>query len=123
MGRKSVLVVDDSAVSRMVLSRALTEQGYEVSAVNGGSEAIAWIDHHPHADLVITDLHMPDVDGLHLIRHLRTRNGYTTLPIFVLTAGAEDEEKQQVRQAGATGWIVKPFDTAKLIDAIERVVH
>jgi two-component system, chemotaxis family, chemotaxis protein CheY len=123
MGQKSVLVVDDSAVSRMVLSRALTEQGYTVCAVNGAQEAIAWIDQHPPADLVITDLHMPEIGGLHLIRYLRARRGYATLPIFVLTAGAEEDEKLQVRQAGATGWIVKPFDTAKLISAIERVVH
>ncbi|MBO9576104.1 MAG: response regulator [Sphingobium sp.] len=123
MGQKSVLIVDDSAVSRMVLGRALTEQGYHVCAVNGGNEALDWIDRHPPADLVITDLHMPDVDGLHLIRYLRARRGYTTLPIFVLTAGAEDQEKQQVREAGATGWIVKPFDTAKLVNAIERVAQ
>jgi two-component system, chemotaxis family, chemotaxis protein CheY len=123
MGQKSVLVVDDSAVSRMVLSRALTEQGYSVCAVNDGSEAMAWIERHPPADLVITDLHMPQIGGLHLIRYLRARRGYTTLPIFVLTTGAEDEEKLQVRQAGATGWIVKPFDTAKLVSAIESVVH
>lgn len=123
MGHKSVLVVDDSAVSRMVLSRALTEQGYSVCAVNSGQEAMDWVDRHPPADLVITDLHMPEIGGLHLIRYLRGRRGYTTLPIFVLTAGAEEEEKQQVRQAGATGWILKPFDTTKLVDAIERVVH
>ena len=86
-------------------------------------QALDWIAHHSPADLVITDLHMPEVGGLHLIRHLRARRGYTTLPIFVLTAGAEEEEKQQVRQAGATGWILKPFDTTKLVNAIERVVH
>lgn len=122
MGRKSVLIVDDSAVSRMVLGRALTEEGYSICIARDGHEAMAWVEDNPPADLVITDLHMPHVDGVGLIRHLRNRQDYQCRPIFVLTTGADDADKARVRQAGATGWIVKPFDRTKLVSAIRQVV-
>lgn len=124
MHQKSILVVDDSAVSRMSLSHVLTECGYRVSAVAHGQEALTWIISNPPADVIITDLHMPQMDGISLIRRLRSSStSYHDCPIFVLTAGADESEKTQVRQAGATGWIIKPFDTRKLLAAIERVVH
>jgi two-component system chemotaxis response regulator CheY len=123
MGRRAILFVDDSAFFRSRLRAALESPDYDVHSVSNGAEALDWIAHHPPADLVITDLHMPDLDGIGLIERLRADRSYHHVPIFVLTSGAEPEEKEQVRAAGATAWIVKPFDRDKLVTAIEKVVH
>ena len=123
MGRKTILFVDDSALSRTRMQIAMADQGCDVFSVNDGAEALDWIEHHPPADLVITDLHMPNLDGIGLIGRLRAHARYHKAPIFVLTSGAEPEEKERVRRAGATAWIVKPFDADKLMTAINKVVH
>lgn len=123
MVRKTILFVDDSSFLRKHLSAMLANSNYDVHSVDDGQQALDWIAHHPPADLVITDLHMPNLDGIGLIGQLRAHRDYCRAPIFVMTSGARDDEKAQVRAAGATAWIVKPFDRDKLVCAIERVVH
>ena len=123
MGRTSILVVDDSVVIRQVLAQALSGRGYTVCSVRDGQEAMDWIARNPPADVIITDLHMPHIDGVGLIRRIRALRDYRQKPIFVLTAAEHFDEKDDARQAGATAWIIKPFVTDKLVDAIERVVH
>lgn len=123
MDCKSILVVDDSSVARRLLSNALADNGFAVAFARSGEDAMNWTTHNPPADLVITDLHMPDLDGVGLIGRLRSHRDYRRKPIFVLTSGGDQDEKQRVRDAGATAWIVKPFDTAKLVDAIRQVIN
>lgn len=123
MDRKSILFVDDSSFLRKHLCAALGDSDYDVSCVNDGAAALDWIEHHPPVDLVITDLHMPNLDGIGLVSVLRAHRDYRRAPIFVMTSGADPAEKEQVRAAGATAWIVKPFDRNKLITAIRQVVH
>lgn len=123
MVRKTILFVDDSSFLRTHLSAALAGSNYDVHAVDDGEQALDWIAHHSPANLVITDLHMPKLDGIALVSRLRAHRDYCRAPIFVMTTGARDDEKERVRAAGATAWIVKPFDRDKLLNAIERVVH
>jgi two-component system chemotaxis response regulator CheY len=121
MGRPSILVVDDSSTVRLVLKSALSEQDFDVAMCGDGQEALDWIGRNPPADLVITDLHMPNVGGIDLVSRLRGLADYAHLPIFVLTRGGDGNEKERMRDAGATAWITKPFDKDKLVNAIRKV--
>ena len=118
---KSILTVDDSPSMRMLLRIALTDLGYRVTEAEDGIDALEKLaDETP--DLLITDINMPNLDGFGLIERVRGK-GERSLPILVLTTESSDEKKQRARSAGATGWIVKPFDPDKLHAAIRRVLH
>jgi two-component system chemotaxis response regulator CheY len=123
MARTTILFVDDSSFLRKHLRAVLGDCDYDVHSVDDGEQALDWIAHNPPADLVITDLHMPNLDGVGLVSRLRAHRDYRCAPIFVMTGGADSEEKARVRAAGATAWIVKPFDRDKLVAAIKSVVH
>ncbi len=115
-----ILTVDDSRTMRDMLRLTLTAAGYEVvQAVDGmdGLEALA----REAPDLVITDINMPKLDGFGFIEGARKTDRFRVIPILVLTTESDPRKKQRARGAGATGWIVKPFDPAKLIDVIRRV--
>ena len=96
--------------------------GYDVVQAEDGQEALETIGAAAPA-LLITDINMPRLDGFGLIERLRVQPEYRTMPILVLTTESSDEKKQRARAAGATGWIVKPFDPEKLAAAIRRVLH
>ena len=117
-----VLTVDDSASMRALLLHALTEHGFEVAQAVDGEDALAWLAGN-EVDVVITDINMPRLDGFGLIERLRAGGRHAEKPILVLTTESSDEKKQRARRAGATGWIVKPFDAAKLSTAVRRVAH
>lgn len=122
---KTIMTVDDSPSMRMLLRAALTDLGYQVVEAEDGVhalETLANFDEEDEPDLLITDINMPRMDGLGLIENVRA-DGRRTLPILVLTTESSDEKKQRARQAGATGWIVKPFNPEKLAAAIRRVLH
>jgi two-component system chemotaxis response regulator CheY len=119
---KTIMTVDDSPSMRMLLRGALTDLGYTVKEAEDGKHALEKIDEYS-PDLLITDINMPRLDGFGLIEALRGRGDLTTLPILVLTTESSDAKKQKARNAGATGWIVKPFDPDKLAAAIRRVMH
>lgn len=122
---KTIMTVDDSPSMRMLLRAALTDLGYHVIEAEDGVHALETLaDFQPgeEPDLLITDINMPRMDGFGLIEHLRDE-GNRTLPILVLTTESSDEKKQRARTAGATGWIVKPFDAEKLAAAVRRVAH
>jgi two-component system chemotaxis response regulator CheY len=106
----------------MLLRAALTEQGFTVFEAEDGVDALQKLETLT-PDLVITDINMPRMDGFGLIEALRTGHACAGLPILVLTTEASDEKKARARNAGATGWIVKPFDRDKLGAAIRRVLH
>ena len=118
----SILAVDDSASMRQMVSFTLKNAGYEVV------EAVDGLDALEHAskrgfDLVLTDQNMPHLDGIGLTKKLRGTENFKSTPILILTTESSDQMKQAGRAAGATGWLVKPFDPGKLIEVIKKVVR
>ncbi|MFT3966764.1 MAG: response regulator [Sphingobium sp.] len=117
-----ILTVDDSRSMRALLRVALVERGYEVCEAEDGVEALQWLETNS-ADVIITDINMPRLDGFGLIEKVRSSSRHIDRPILVLTTESSDEKKKRARDAGATGWIVKPFDPEKLAAAVRRVAH
>lgn len=118
---KQILIVDDSTSVRQMVEATLRSASYAVTAAKDGQEALD-IAKTKQFDFVLTDQNMPRMDGLTLIRSLRGLPNYRATPIVVLTTEASDEMKAQGRAAGATGWMVKPFDPAKLLQVAAKVL-
>jgi two-component system chemotaxis response regulator CheY len=118
---KTVLAVDDSASLRQMVKFTLAGAGYAVVEAEDG-EAGAQRARTQAFDLVLTDQNMPRMDGITLVRTLRAMPEYRTTPILVLTTEASDEMKLKGKAAGATGWLVKPFDPQKLLDVVKKVI-
>jgi two-component system, chemotaxis family, chemotaxis protein CheY len=118
--KKKVLTVDDSRTMRDMVSFTLRGAGYDVVEAPDGQAAMTAIA-AAKVDLVITDLNMPVMDGLTLIRKLRAIPTHRSLPILMLTTEADEKKKAEGRSAGATGWIVKPFNPDKLISVVQKV--
>jgi two-component system chemotaxis response regulator CheY len=118
----SVLAVDDSASMRQMVSFTLKNAGYDVVEAVDGEDAFDKARGR-NFDLVVTDQNMPRLDGLGLTRKLRGTDKFKTTPILILTTESSDQMKQAGRAAGATGWLVKPFDPAKLIEVIKKVIR
>jgi two-component system chemotaxis response regulator CheY len=117
---KTILTVDDSATMREMLKVALVDLGYRVMQATDGVDALQALKSE-RPDAIITDINMPRMNGVVLIQELRKDEGYRAVPVLVLTTESAPEWKALARSAGATGWIVKPFDPVKLADAIRRV--
>ncbi|HEU4620746.1 MAG TPA: response regulator [Burkholderiaceae bacterium] len=118
----SILAVDDSAAMRQMVSFTLRNCGYEVIEAVDGQDALDKLAGQDVA-LVLTDQNMPRLDGLSLVRKLRAMPSYAGVPILILTTESSNEMKQQGRDAGATGWLVKPFDPDRLVDVVRRVIR
>jgi two-component system chemotaxis response regulator CheY len=118
---KQIMIVDDSPSMRSLLRMALTDMGYKVGEAEDGVDALEKLD-DISPDLLITDINMPRMDGFGLIETLRDQ-GIRGLPILVLTTESSDEKKSRARDAGATGWIIKPFHPDKLAAGIRRVLQ
>ncbi len=118
----SILAVDDSISMRQMVSFTLKNAGYDVIEAVDGEDAYEKARQRPF-DLVLTDQNMPRLDGIGLTRRLREHPNFRTTPILILTTESSDQMKQAGRAAGATGWLVKPFDPAKLIEVIKKVVR
>jgi len=118
---KSILVVDDSPSMRQLLSVTLRSAGYQVIEASDGQEALDYARKNP-VDLVLTDVNMPHMDGITLIAQLRTLTHYYLTPLLLLTTETSPERKLDGKQAGATGWITKPFSPQQLISTLERVL-
>ncbi|MFO8021172.1 MAG: response regulator [Perlabentimonas sp.] len=119
---KTILIVDDSESIREVVSFTLENEGYNVLIANDGTDALKRMD-GTHIDLIITDLHMPEMDGITYIRHVREMEQYKRIPILFLTTESQAAKKMEAKEAGATGWIIKPFVPAKLIAALNKVLR
>jgi two-component system, chemotaxis family, chemotaxis protein CheY len=117
----TILAVDDSASMRSTIAFTLRRAGYEVVEAGDGREGLDKARARQF-EAVLTDQNMPLLDGLGLVRELRAMASYKSVPILMLTTESSDEMKQKGRAAGATGWIVKPFDPNRLIDVIKKVV-
>jgi len=118
---RTILAVDDSTSMRQMVGHVLREAGYNVIEASDGDEALELATKH-HVDAVITDHNMPRMDGLSLVRLLRAMDDYARTPIVLLTTESSAEMKQRGREAGATGWMVKPFDPMRLIEMCRRIV-
>ena len=117
---KTILTVDDSRTIRDMLMATLAAAGYEVVQAEDGVEALERLrETRPAA--ILTDINMPRMDGFELIAEVRRDSANRTIPILVLTTESEPDRKERAKAAGATGWIVKPFNPEKLLDALRRV--
>ncbi len=118
---KRILVVDDSSSVRQVQAFVLSGAGYEVIEAVDGRDALAKLAGAP-VHLVLTDLHMPNLDGIGLVRAVRAGAGTRLTPIVMITTESEDARKQEGKAAGASGWIVKPFTPDQLLAVVRRVL-
>jgi two-component system chemotaxis response regulator CheY len=117
----TILTVDDTASMRQMVSYTLSDAGYEVEQAADGQEALD-ICQKKKFDLVIADINMPVMDGITLVKKLREINDYKFTPILMLTTESQDEKRQEGKEAGATGWIVKPFNPDQLTNVVKNVL-
>jgi two-component system, chemotaxis family, chemotaxis protein CheY len=117
-----ILAVDDSPAMRQMVSVTLRSAGHDVTEAVDGVAALNIAQKQPPMDLVITDVNMPNMDGITLVRELRQLSHYRGVPLLVLTTEASTQKKQEGKAAGATGWIVKPFNPERLLATVARVV-
>jgi two-component system chemotaxis response regulator CheY len=117
---KVILTVDDSRTMRDMLRMALADAGFSVVQAEDGQHGLDVLQGEK-PDVIITDINMPRLDGFGFIEGVRRDPRHRAVPILVLTTESDAEKKNRARRAGATGWIVKPFDPVKLVDAIRRV--
>ncbi len=117
---KRILTVDDSKTIRDMLKFTLVNAGFDVLQAEDGRHGIDVLG-ADRVDVIITDLNMPNLDGIGFIRHLRQDPVHKATPILILTTESDSRKKQEGKEAGATGWLVKPFEPEKLLDVIRRV--
>jgi two-component system, chemotaxis family, chemotaxis protein CheY len=117
---KRILTIDDSKTIRDMLMLTLADAGFDVLQAVDGKDGLDVLDRE-QVDIVITDINMPIMDGYEVIRHMRSNSAHKTTPILVLTTESEADKKNLARAAGATGWMVKPFDPDRLIATINKV--
>ena len=121
MAPRTALVVDDSVSMREMVAFTLKSAGFEVIQGANGAEGLVKLD-QGSADLVITDLNMPVMDGITFIQNVRTRAKHRFTPILMLTTETQETKKQAAKLAGATGWILKPFNPDQLLKVVAKVL-
>lgn len=115
-----IMTVDDSASIRQMVGFTLRNAGYEVVEARDGKDAVSRLS--GPIKMVITDLNMPNMDGIELIRQIRATAAYKFIPIIMLTTESQAARKQEGKAAGATGWIVKPFQPEQLLAVVKKVL-
>lgn len=118
---KCILTVDDSSTMRQMISFTLKEAGFDILEAQDGMEALDRAKGQK-LSLIITDVNMPRMDGITLVQHLRAMPEFRFTPILVLTTESGPDMKLKGKEAGATGWIVKPFSPEKLLDVVNKVL-
>ena len=118
---KNILIVDDSNSIRQSVGFILEQAGYLVTQAADGSDAVALLEGKTF-DLVISDVNMPNMDGIALTKHIRQSTGHKFTPVLMLTTESQAGMMQEGKAAGATGWIVKPFDPEKLLATVKKLV-
>lgn len=118
---KTVLVVDDSTSMRQMVAFTLKSSGFSVLEGSNGKEGLQKLDGQK-VDLVISDLNMPVMNGFEMIKAIRAKSQYKFTPILILTTESQESKKAEGKAAGATGWIVKPFDPKQLLAVVAKVL-
>ena len=118
---KFVLVIDDSESVRELVALTIESAGYKVLKAIDGQDALRFFNDYD-INLVLTDLHMPNVDGIQLTKDIRNLNSHRTTPIIVITTELSALKKEEAKLAGATAWIIKPFNQQKLLDIVKRII-
>ena len=118
---KKILSVDDSASVRQMVTFALETAGYHTVQATDGREALALLKTTP-VDMIVTDLNMPNLNGIELIKQVRALPSFKFVPIVLLTTESEDAKKAEGKAAGATGWIVKPFNQGQLLAVVKKLL-
>jgi two-component system, chemotaxis family, chemotaxis protein CheY len=119
---KTIMTVDDSASVRQMVVFTLRQGGYEVIEAVDGRDGLSKLRGGGCCDMLITDLNMPNLDGIGLIREVRSDPAHRNLPIVMLTTESQEGRKQEGKAAGATGWIIKPFRPEQLLAVVKRVL-
>ncbi len=119
---KTILVVDDSPTMRQMVAFTLTNAGFKVVEAGNGKEALSKVTAGTKPDLVVTDLNMPEMDGITLIKEIRKNAALKFTPILMLTTESSDDKKKAGQAAGATGWIVKPFNPEQMMAVVKKVL-
>ncbi|WP_291322073.1 response regulator [Desulfonatronospira sp.] len=117
---KTIMTVDDSSSVRQMVSFTLKDAGYSVVEAVDGKDALQKLQ--GQVDMIITDLNMPNMDGIELIKNVRATAGYKFIPIVMLTTESQNEKKQEGKQAGASGWIVKPFKPPQILAVVQKLL-
>ncbi|MEQ8188487.1 MAG: response regulator [Candidatus Eremiobacterota bacterium] len=117
---KVIMTADDSASIRQMVSFTLKKEGYDVIEAVDGKDALGKLN--PSVKMLITDLNMPNIDGIELIKQVRANPAFKFIPIIMLTTESQDSKKQEGKTAGATGWIVKPFKPEQLVAVVKKVL-
>lgn len=118
---KVIMTADDSASVRQMVSFTLKDAGYDVMEALDGQDALNKLN-GSSINMLITDLNMPNMDGIQLIREVRTQQQFRFMPIIMLTTESQASKKQEGKSAGATGWIVKPFKPEQLVAVVKKVL-
>ncbi|MEF3696935.1 response regulator [Desulfolutivibrio sp.] len=118
---KTIMTVDDSASVRQMVGFTLKKEGYSVIEASDGKDALGKL--RGAVNMVITDLNMPNMDGIELIKNIRAQAAYKFIPIVMLTTESQATKKQEGKSAGATGWIVKPFTPEQLLAVVKKVLR
>ena len=118
---KTIMTVDDSASVRQMVAFTLKNAGYGVIEAVDGKDAVSKLK--GSVDMVVTDLNMPNMDGIQLIKAIRAQAAYKFIPIIMLTTESQSGKKQEGKDAGATGWIVKPFKPEQLLTVVQKVLR
>jgi two-component system, chemotaxis family, chemotaxis protein CheY len=116
------MVVDDSASVRQMVCFTIKNCGYDVVEAKDGQDALAKMNGGNSVNMIITDLNMPNLDGIGLIRSVRRLPSHKFVPIIMLTTESQDSKKLEGKQAGATGWIIKPFKPEQLVAVVKKVL-
>jgi two-component system, chemotaxis family, chemotaxis protein CheY len=118
---KTILAVDDSASVRQMVSFTLKEAGYDVVEATDGFDALGKLN-GKQVSMILTDLNMPKMDGIEMIRQVRTSAAHKFIPIVLLTTESQENKKREGKMAGATGWIVKPFKPQQLLAVVRKLL-
>ncbi len=118
---KTILVVDDSGTVRQQVSMALKQAGFAIVEAADGKEALEAIESNPAIDMVVCDVNMPNLNGLEMVEKVKKNPGHKTLPILMLTTEGQPSMIRRAKEAGAVGWIVKPFDANQLVQTAKHL--
>ena len=121
MAKPTVLIVDDASTVRMLVSYALSDKGYQVLQAGDGKEGLALLERTP-VDLIISDLNMPEMDGLEMVRQVRKLPQFRTTPIVLLTTESSQDRRNLGKEAGANAWMVKPFKPEQLVAVMQKLI-